>query len=295
MTDTKKPVLIIGAKGQLGRALMEHCDHAIGVGREELNLETLSYFPQEVAGIVPAAIINAAAYTAVDKAEEEEIKAHQVNAVAPALLANYCAGQRIPFVHFSTDYVFDGSGAARWHEEDITAPLNAYGRSKLAGEKRVAEAGGKYLIFRTSWVYDETGKNFLNTMLRLGAERESLKVVNDQFGAPTYARHLAIAALEALENASHSPRFPSGIYHLCGGGETHWQHFAEQIFSLARKHHQPLKVHAIEGIPSEAYPTPAARPRNSCLNCDKAYQVLGVKLPHWEEALEECMERKYAT
>ncbi len=294
MENVSAPILIIGAHGQVGHALMELCNNAVGVGRAELNLETLQFFSHETAGLRPSAIINAAAYTAVDKAESEEIKAHQVNAVAPAVLAAYCKAQDIPFVHYSTDYVFDGSGAAPWREGDRTSPSNAYGRSKLSGEKRIMEAAGKHLIFRTSWVYDEVGSNFLNTMLRLGEEREELRVVNDQWGAPTYARHLAEATLTALENAMRSPRFPSGIYHLCGGGETCWQHFARQIFSYGKKQGLPLKLQKVHGIPTAEYPTPAARPQNSRLNCDKAYQVLGVKLPHWEEALEECMERRLA-
>lgn len=292
MTSKEPPILIIGAQGQVGKALLELSDNAIGVGRKEIDLETLQFFSHEMAGLKPSAIINATAYTAVDKAEEEEIKAHQVNAMAPALLAAYCKAQNIPFVHYSTDYVFDGSGAAPWHEEDITSPLNAYGRSKLAGEKRIMETGGKNLIFRTSWVYSADGKNFLNTMLRLGEEREELRVVNDQWGAPTYAQHLAAATLEALENAMRSPRFPSGIYHLCGDGETNWQHFARQIFSLGHKHGLPLKIQKVHGVPTEEYPTPAARPRNSRLSCDKALKVLGVRLPHWEEALKEAMERR---
>lgn len=289
---TPPPILIIGAQGQVGSALMALCENAIGVTRKEIDLENLDFFSHENAGMKPSAIINAAAYTAVDKAEAEEIKAHQVNAVAPSMLAAYCKLHDIPFIHYSTDYVFDGTGAAPWHEEDMTSPNNAYGRSKLAGERRIAAIGGKYLIFRTSWVYDETGKNFLNTMLRLGAERDELRIVNDQWGAPTYARHLAEATLQALENASQSPRFPSGIYHLCGGGETNWHHFARQIFSLARKQKLPLQINNLQGIATEEYPTPAMRPKNSRLNCDKANQVLGVRLPHWEEALEECMERR---
>jgi dTDP-4-dehydrorhamnose reductase len=184
--------------------------------------------------------------------------------------------------------VFDGSGTKPWQETDATAPLNAYGRSKREGEERIEAVGGKYLIFRTSWVYDETGKNFLNTMLRLGAERDELKVVNDQFGAPTYARHLAVATLQALENANNSAAFPSGIYHLCGGGQTSWAGFAEQIFHLSHLDKE-VKVY---GIPASSYPTPAKRPYNSRLDCSKAQQILGVALPDWREGLRECLSRK---
>lgn len=279
------PLLVIGAGGQVGSALLEIADNVIGMTREECNLETLNEFSKK---IIPAAIINAAAYTAVDKAEEEESVAHQVNARAPEILAAFCNAMDIPFVHYSTDYVFDGTGKTPWKETDIPNPLSAYGRTKLEGEKRIAALGGKYLIFRTSWVYDESGKNFVNTMLRLGAERDELRVVSDQWGAPTYARHLAQATLTALENAQKAPRFPSGIYHLCGGGETNWQQFARQIFELAKLPKSP-KIH---GIPSSEYPTPSKRPMNSRLDCSKALHVLGVKLPAWELGLKECLERK---
>lgn len=281
------PILVIGANGQVGRALMELSTNAIGVTREEINLETIEFFPSDT-GLRPSAIINAAAYTAVDKAEEEEVRAYNINARAPEILAKYCKENDIPFVHYSTDYVFDGSGKQPWTESEPTNPLSAYGRTKLEGEKRIAALGGKHLIFRTSWVYDETGKNFVNTMLRLGAERDELRVVNDQWGAPTYARHLAQATLTALENAQKAPRFPSGVYHLCGGGETNWQQFARQIFAEAKLPKSP-KIH---GIPSSEYPTPAKRPMNSRLDCSKALHVLGVKLPAWELGLKECLERK---
>ncbi len=283
------PILIIGSNGQVGHALMELAENAIGVTRQEIDLEKIQFFPQE-SGLRPSAIINAAAYTAVDKAEEEEIRAHQINAIAPGILAAYCKDQGIPFVHYSTDYVFDGSGDTYWKETDPVNPLSAYGRTKLAGERKIAEVGGDYLIFRTSWVYDETGKNFLNTMLRLGGEREELRVVNDQTGAPTYARHLAVATLQALKNAQKAPRFPSGVYHLSAGGKTTWHGFAEAIFSEAKE----MKVKKVIGIPSSEYPTPAKRPLNSRLDCSKAAQVLGVTLPDWRQGLKECMEQKYA-
>lgn len=295
------PLLIIGSNGQVGRALMALAENAIGVTRQEIDLEKIEFFPQE-SGLRPSAIINAAAYTAVDKAEEEEIRAHQINAIAPAILAQYCKERDIPFIHYSTDYVFDGSGSEPWKETDVPNPLSAYGRTKREGERRIAEIGGKYLIFRTSWVYDETGKNFLNTMLRLGAEREELRVVNDQFGAPTYARHLAQATLTALENAQKAPRFPSGIYHLCGGGETTWAGFAEKIFGLLTEQGEAQSGRGneargkpppqIKGIPTSDYPTPAIRPKNSRLDCGKAKDVLGVALPHWEEGLRECLKHR---
>jgi dTDP-4-dehydrorhamnose reductase len=289
---------------------MELTKNAISVTREEFDLEKMEFFPSE-SGLRPSAIINAAAYTAVDKAEEEEVRAHNINARAPEILARYCREQDIPFVHYSTDYVFDGSGKEPWKETDATNPLSAYGRTKREGEKRIEAVGGKYLIFRTSWVYDETGKNFVNTMLRLGTERDELRVVNDQWGAPTYARHLAQATLAALENAQKASRFPSGIYHLCGGGETNWQAFAREIFALRHCEERSdaaipkevwiaspsarddgMQSPKIHGIPSSEYPTPAKRPMNSRLDCSKAKQVLGVTLPAWEAGLKECLERR---
>lgn len=295
------PILILGAGGQVGRALLEQADDfeqlAFGLNSKECDLAEIEVLAQKMDSFKPSAVINAAAYTAVDKAEDEEAKANLVNGQAPAIMAAYCRKMDIPFVHYSTDYVFNGEGGDRpWQEKDETDPLNAYGRSKLAGEQAITKYGSKYLIFRTSWVYDAHGKNFLNTMLRLGREREELKVVDDQIGAPTYAPHLARATWEALCNAMQATRFPTGIYHLTGGGETSWLGFAKQIFSEAYKHgDEAMKVQQVFGIPTSEYPTPAMRPMNSRLDCGKAKQVLGVALPHWEESLQECMEEVYAS
>lgn len=309
-------ILVFGANGQLGRAFRELLGNdALYFTREEadffqpgqvrLLLEKLDPFPR--------AVINAAAYTAVDKAEDDEINALLANATTPAVIANYCAARSIPFIHYSTDYVFPGAGETPWKEDDIPLPLNAYGRTKLEGERRIRKAGGNWLIFRTSWVYDAEGKNFLNTILRLGAERESLSVVNDQYGAPTYAAHIAKATLEVLEHCypgsffRHPERsegspsgkqdgkgnlFPSGIYHLCNSGVTTWHGFAEAIFQAARARGMALKVSEVKGIPTTAYPTPAKRPLNSRLDCSKLQQVFGVSLPSWQEGLAEVMDLK---
>jgi len=292
----QRPIVVTGANGQVGRALMalgsDYADSVVGLSREECDLMEVETLAQKLEALKPGAIINAAAYTAVDKAEEEEPKANLINAQAPAVIAALCRKLEIPFVHYSTDYVFNGAGTEPWTELGMTDPLNAYGRSKYKGEEAIRKYGSKHLIFRTSWVYDGEGKNFLNTMLRLSREREVLKVVDDQIGAPTYAPHLAKATLEALENASNASRFPSGIYHLCGGGETSWMGFAKQIFANAyRLGFGGLKVQTVDGIPTSEYPTPAMRPENSRLDCTKARQVLGVSLPHWEESLLECMEQ----
>jgi len=287
-----KPLLVIGSTGQLARALKVLCPEAVFLARAQADLA----FPQKVTealeGYDPCAVINAAAYTQVDNAEKEEALATTVNASSPAAMAIYCAGKHIPFVHFSTDYVFDGSGNAPWKEDDAPAPLNAYGRSKLAGEDAITHIGGRTLIFRTSWLYDAPGKNFLNTILRLATEREEMKIINDQFGAPTYAPHLAAAVLDILETAMMSKVFPSGVYHLCNKGETSWYGFACAIVEHARRLNMPLKVSQIHQIPASEYPLPAKRPHNSRLDCAKALSMFGVSLPAWRDGLKDCMELK---
>lgn len=285
-------VLVIGTGGQVSRAYQSLLPEAVFLGRGALDLA----FPERVREVLerytPSAVINTAAYTQVDKAETEEEIATRVNADAPKAMAEYCAARHIPFVHFSTDYVFDGSGDNARREDAPTAPLNAYGRSKQAGEQAVIACGGKYLIFRTSWVYDAPGKNFVNTILRLAAEREELRVINDQFGAPTYAPHLAMAALAALSQAEGMQTFPSGIYHLCNQGVTTWFHFAEAIVAQARRLGLPLKVSDLHPIAATEYPLPAPRPYNSRLDCGRVHTIFGLAMPSWEEGLEACMEEK---
>ena len=284
--------MVIGASGQVGRALVEILgDRAHPITRRDIDLADPSGIHAALDGLSPSAVINAAAYTQVDRAESEEELARTVNAESPGILARWCSVRSVPFIHYSTDYVFDGSGEEPWKEDDPVGPLGAYGRTKLEGEGRVVDAGGRHLIFRTSWVYDSSGQNFLRTMLRLGAERETLAVVDDQHGAPTYARHLAEATVAALERATGSPEFPSGIYHLCNTGETTWCGFARSIFDEARRLGLPLKVESVSGIPTSAYPTPARRPHNSRLDTAKAARALGVSLPGWRAGLTHCIEQ----
>ena len=285
------PIAVIGANGQVGSALLDLLgNRCVGLNRLEADLTQVGKLLGTLETLKPSAVINAAAYTQVDQAEKEEKLVFQINAEAPRALAKWCAFKRIPFVHFSTDYVFDGTGTQRRSEEDPVGPLNTYGRSKLEGEDKIAIDGVDYLIFRTSWVYDSQGKNFLNTMLKLGKERESLKIVGDQFGAPTYAPDLAQATVRALENARAMARFPSGVYHLCNSGETTWYGFAEAIFKEARERGLELKVRTVEAIPAESYPTPAKRPGNSRLSTRKIADVLGIEMPSWEDALGRCMD-----
>jgi dTDP-4-dehydrorhamnose reductase len=294
-------VLVTGVTGQLGRAVVEllGAHRCIAASRSVLPLDFPEVLATRLDYLRPTAIINCAAYTQVDKAEDpaEALFVRATNEESPRALAHWCAARGVPFVHFSTDYVFDGSGSSARDEDADVAPLNVYGRTKLEGERAVTEAGGRFLTLRTSWVYDSHGDNFFGTMLRLGAEREQLKVVADQVGAPTYAPHLAMAAIDALERAveieAGGAKFPSGVYHLCGGGETSWHGFASKIFEGARTRGAKLSVREVLPIASSEYPTPARRPLNSRLDCSRAHRVLGVKLPQWEHGLDECLDLKF--
>ncbi len=291
-------ILILGKGGQVGSALAALLgDNALVASQDDVDFllpdcgRQLAHF---VSGHDISTVINAAAYTQVDKAEGEGREAsHRTNAEAVGEIADWCADRQIPLIHYSTDYVFDGSGDRPRNEENPTAPLNQYGKDKLAGEQAIVRAGGRYLILRTSWVYDAHGKNFFNTMLRLFGERESLNVVSDQVGAPTYAPHLAKATLLALEHTQQLPQFPYGLYHLCGGGETSWHEFAQAILEHAKQHESAIQCNTIYPIPSSAYPTPARRPLNSRLDCSKAKKILGVSLPDWHEGLAACIKEKY--
>ncbi len=281
-------ILILGKNGQVGSALARLLGaEAVAADSDIVNfahpdfVDTLTVLFERHEFTT---IINTAAYTAVDKAESERELAMRINGVAVGELAQWCKKHDVQLVHYSTDYVFDGSGNHARTEEEPTAPLSVYGESKLLGEQLIAASGAEYMIFRTSWVYDATGKNFLNTMLRLFREREEVSVVADQIGAPTYALHLAQATLAALE------KFQSGIYHLCGGGETSWHGFASAILALASAHESGIKCQQVKPISTSEYPTPARRPLNSRLSCSKAKNLLGVQLPQWEEALKDCYE-----
>lgn len=291
-TDLVKQLLVIGGSGQLARAIWKLRPDAVFLGRNSIDLAFPKRIAEALVNYEAYAIINAAAYTQVDSAEKEEELAFRINAEASRELAFYCAGKNIPLISFSSDYVFDGSGDYPWKEEDVVHPLNIYGRSKMAAEQHIVSAGGPYIIFRTSWVYDAEGKNFLNTILRLAGERMELRVINDQFGAPTYAMHLAQGLLKALDAALKMPVFPSGIYHLCNAGVTTWHGFASRIVELARQKNMPVKVRNIFPIPAAQYPLPAARPYNSRLDCGKVRSVFGIIMPDWGKGVEACMQEK---
>jgi len=252
--------------------------------------------PETLAAIVrdmrPDAIVNAAAHTAVDKAESELERAQAINAEAPAVLAREAAALGAWLVHYSTDYVFDGSGSTPRNETAPTAPLSVYGRSKLDGEVRIRASGCKHLILRTSWVYGARGGNFARTMLRLAGEREKLTVINDQIGAPTGADLLADITAHALRAVRQRPEL-SGTYHAVAAGETSWHGYASFVIDWARANGLPLKVQAVEPIPTSAYPTPARRPLNSRLDTRKLRECFDIVLPPWQLGVERMLTEAF--
>ncbi|MBY6069037.1 dTDP-4-dehydrorhamnose reductase [Leisingera aquaemixtae] len=275
-------ILVFGKTGQLARELAAQGGAAC-LGRDQADLSDPAGCAAAIRAHAPAAVINAAAYTAVDKAEEEEALATVINGEAPGAMAAACAELGIPFVTVSTDYVFDGSGDAPWRPGDATGPLNAYGRSKLAGEAAVRAAGGAYAILRSSWVVSSHGNNFVKTMLRLGKERGRLTIVADQIGAPTPARDLAAACLSVARQLGEDPA-KSGTYHFAGAPETSWAGFAREIFAGAGM------ACAVEDIPASAYPAPAARPLNSRLDCTALETVFGLSQPDWRAGLMDILK-----
>lgn len=289
-------LLILGSSGQVGVELqrrMADAGEIIVLGRDTVDLAR----PEQMRGIVrsarPDVILNAAAYTAVDRAESEPDLARSINAVAPGVLAEEALRLGALLVHYSTDYVFDGSKTGSWLETDATNPLNVYGATKLAGEQAIQQVGGRFLIFRTSWVYGSHGKNFLLTMLRLGRERERLSIVDDQIGAPTTSSELAKATRDIVmsvlrENADSTAGW-SGVYHMTCSGSVSWCGFARAIFARAGVLLDGKKPE-VAPISSNEYPTPARRPRNSVMSNEKVNAQFGVSLASWESALDHAME-----
>lgn len=285
-------ILLTGVNGQVGWELqrtLAPLGEVVAADRTLLDLADTAGIRHTVAAIAPDLIVNPAAYTAVDKAESEPDLARAINAGAPGELAA-CG---VPLVHFSTDYVFDGRKSAAYTEADAPNPLSVYGTTKLAGEKAVACAGIPHLILRTSWVYGLRGRNFLLTMQRLARERDSLAVVDDQFGAPTWSRLIAEATALVVARWLDRPdkTAASGVYHLSCGGRTSWHGFTAAI--LAQLAGPDEKLARLTAIPTSGYPTPAARPANSQLDCDKLAATFGVRLPNWESALALCLERNF--
>jgi dTDP-4-dehydrorhamnose reductase len=278
-------ILITGKDGQVGgefARLYRSRGDVFLVGRDECDLASEPSIRDLVRRVKPSVIINPAAYTAVDQAEREPELCFAINAAAPRVLAEEAARLGTLLVHYSTDYVFDGEKREPYLESDPIKPVSVYGASKAAGEAAIAETGCPYLILRTSWVYRAQGRNFLRTMLRLGAERPELRVVDDQIGAPTSAAAIATATAQLVEQ---HPDPSSGIYHMTAGGSTSWCGFAREIFRSA-----PLaKPPRVQAIASSEYPTPAKRPANSVLSNDKFAHAFGFRLPPWQQQLEEVL------
>jgi len=280
-------LLVTGAKGQLGTELVRQAGvhEVIAVDHHKLDITDAATVSSLVSGTSPDIVINAAAYTAVDRAEEDAEAAFAVNRDGPANLAKACSALNIPLIHISTDYVFDGSKKGSYSEDDAIAPLGVYGESKAAGEVAVREACPAHLILRTSWVFSSHGNNFVKTMLRLGVERETLGVVADQFGKPTAAAELARLILMIF------PMMDGrwGTYHLAQPETVSWHGFAEAIFAEARTQGYELKVNQLSAICTKDYPTSARRPVNSELNCEKLESVFGISIKSWRESLAEVI------
>ncbi len=279
--------LVFGTTGQLGIELARRAPRGvalIALGREVADLTD----PLACAGLIastnPDIVINAAAYTAVDAAEKDRETAHLVNAAAPGAMARAVAQRGAPFLHVSTDYVFDGSGTRAWREDDPVAPLGAYGQTKLDGERAIAAAGGAHVILRTSWVFSAHGKNFVKTMLRLGAERDILSVVDDQRGGPTAAADIA-DALWTIAGAYRSGKGEPGIFHYSGAPTVSWADFAEAVFATASLPAKPV----VNRITTAEYPTPAKRPANSALDCSRIRAAYGIEQPDWRRSLAEVI------
>lgn len=291
-------VLLLGMNGQVGWELKR----ALAPLGELLALDFDSPSPWAadfrrpddlatmVRAVAPQWIVNAAAYTAVDKAEGEPDIARLINAEAPSVLAHAAADLGAWLVHYSTDYVFDGSGVTPWHEDSPTAPLNVYGQTKLEGEEAVRASGCRHLILRTSWVYAARGGNFVRTMLRLGALRDRLEVIDNQVGAPTGAELLADVTAHAIRRLVDAPAL-AGTYHVTAGGETSWHGYARCILDFARTAGHPIRVadEAILPVPSSAYPSPARRPLNSRLDTRKLQNQFGLRLPDWRVGVERML------
>lgn len=283
-------IVVIGQHGQVSQALQKtlaDLGEVIVLGRDKLDLSDQMADFDQIQDFQPDLIINAAAYTAVDQAETDQKTALSVNAIAAGMLADQAKELGIPLIHYSTDYVFNGSKATPWTEQDQPAPLGVYGASKWAGEQAIEYVGGQYLILRTSWVYSNTGRNFLLTMQRLLQERDSLNVVADQVGAPTWAGTIAHSTRQLIERWHDGQPGAWGTYHLTASGETSWFGFAQAIGEQLVV--QGKKCAALEAIPSSAYPTPAARPLNSRLDCSLLQREWGVQQPDWHTALLECL------
>lgn len=273
-------ILVFGATGQVATELQRQAE-VTALGRDRADLSDPQGCAAVIADLKPHVVINAAAYTGVDRAEEDEALAQVVNAAAPGAMAGACAHLGIPFLHISTDYVFDGSGTQPWQETDPVAPQNVYGRTKLTGEEAVRASGARHIILRCSWVFSAQGANFVKTMLRLSETRQSLNVVEDQIGGPTPAADIAATLLALAEHMQTGAA--GGTYHYAGEPHASWAGFAREIFSQAGRDV------TVTGIPSSDYPTPATRPLNSRLDCARLARDFGIAPPDWRAGLTDVL------
>lgn len=293
--EAERNILVTGYSGQVGFELvrsLQGLGHIKAPLRGEFDLSNPDTIRTYLRTHRPTLIVNPAAYTAVDKAEEDRATAFDINGEAPAVLADEAKRLGAAVIHYSTDYVFDGTAARAYCEDDETSPVNVYGASKLAGEHALRDAGVPHLIFRTSWVYSNRGANFLSTMLRLGREKDELRIVADQIGAPTWSRTIADLTAHALAQGAASPnlsdwiRERSGVYNLTASGEASWADFAEAIFELSGLERRPR----VERISTIEFPRPAARPLNSRMCGGKLKATFGLRAPDWRDALGRCLE-----
>jgi dTDP-4-dehydrorhamnose reductase len=294
-------ILLTGATGQVGGELLEMLKplgEVIAPTRTQMDLANASSVRETIRAVRPRWIVNPGAYTAVDKAESEPELAYAINAEAVKVVGHEAKAIGAGVIHFSTDYVFDGSGSAPYRETDTTGPVSVYGASKLAGEMGLAESGADHFIFRTSWVYGTREKNFLLTILKLARERETLRVVADQYGAPTWSRDLAEMTADVIGQCEAAARRRElapvlgemgGVYHAAGAGETTWYGFAAEAVRLQREREPRVRFAEIEAIPTVAYPTPAKRPANSRMNCSKLVERLGWKMMDWQDSLRKVL------
>ena len=292
-------ILLLGKNGQVGWELqrsLQPLGELIALDRNSSplcgDLLQPAALAEAVRAVAPDVIVNAAAYTAVDKAESDVDAARTINADAVGVLAREAKALGAWLVHYSTDYVFDGSGTVPWQESDATGPLSVYGQTKLQGEQAIAESGAKHLVFRTSWVYAARGGNFAKTMLRLAQERDKLAVIDDQWGAPTGAELIADVTAHALRTAMAAEQNLTGIYHLVASGETTWNRYAQFVLAQARQINPALGITAreVQAVATSAFPTPAKRPNNSRLNTQKLQQSFGLTLPDWQTGVQRMLQ-----
>jgi dTDP-4-dehydrorhamnose reductase len=289
-----KKIVILGANGQLGKALTQHTsslDSVSSFTRNTFDICNSKHY-QILHDIKPDIIINAAAYTAVDLAETEEDSCYEANTIAAACLAKIAKQLQSIFIHFSTDYVFDGEKNTEYTETDPACPLNVYGQSKWEGEQAIQSIAANHLIFRVSWLYSHVGKNFFNTCLRLGQTQQQLRMIADQWGAPTYTNDIARAIIKIIQLPKDHLLQHQGLYHMSAQGKTHWQNFATHILTQAQslQPEQPWKIENIDSIKTADYPTAAKRPKNSLLSNQKLQENFNITLPTWEQGLQSCLK-----